>query len=419
MRNNKSLEKIITKHWDTIDPQNVNSYVKKGGYLTLRKVIREMTSEETINEVKKSGLRGRGGAGYPTGEKWEIVFKNKNKKRFVIVNLDESEPGNFKDRMLVEKNPHQLLEGLAIASFAVGAEKAFIYLNGNFVLAKRILEKAISQAKRRNFLGQSIWGSFFDLEVEIFVGAGAYICGEETALINSLEGCRGEPKLKPPYPSDCGFQGCPTLVNNAETLANLPWIIQQGAEKFRQIGMKNSPGTKLFAIDGAVNKTGLYEAPIGKTLEELIFQYAGGLKKGTQFWFAQIGGSSGRLAPAVFLNEIPSYLADANLPLGTGSILVIDKNQKIENILYSWINFFQRESCGKCVPCREGTFRLKILAERLKAGIFDENDWEDMEKILWLLDNTTFCALGKFASTAWRDAIKFGFLKKKKYANQN
>lgn len=414
MMYNQKLEKIITKHWETIDPLNISSYVKKGGYLALKKIIREMSKEEVINEVKKSGLRGRGGAGYLTGEKWEIVFKNQNKKKWVIANLDESEPGNFKDRMLAEKNPHQFLEGLAIASFAVGAKKAIIYLNGNFVLAKRILEKAIFQAKQRNFLGKSIWGSFFDLEVEIFMGAGAYICGEETALINSLEGNRGEPKLKPPYPSSCGFQGCPTLINNGETLANLPWIIQQGAEKFAQIGMKNSTGTKLFSIDGAVNKPGLYEAPIGKTLEELISEYAGGLKKGTQFWFAQIGGSSGRLAPAVFLNEIPSYLVDANLPLGSGSILIVDKNQKVENLLYSWISFFQRESCGKCVPCREGTFRLKILAERLKSGVFDENDWEDMEKILWLLENTTFCALGKFASVAWKDAINFGFLKKEK-----
>lgn len=414
MRTQQKSEKIITKHWETFDPYDIDSYVKKGGYLALKKIIREMSEDEVVEEIKKSGLRGRGGAGFLTGEKWAMTRKNSNKKRFVIVNLDESEPGNFKDRMLTEKNPHQLLEGLAIACFAVGAKKAFIYLNGNFVLAKKILEKAIKDAEARNFLGKNIWGSFFDLEVELFVGAGAYVCGEESALINSMEGRRGEPGLKPPFPCDCGLFGCPTVVNNGETLANLPWIISNGAEKFAQIGMKDSCGTKLFSIDGAVKKPGLHEAPIGTTLEELIFDYAGGLKAGSEFWFAQIGGSSGRLAPASFLGEMPSYLPKAKLPVGSGSVLVVDKNQKMIDLLFSWVSFFQRESCGKCVPCREGTFRLKILTERMKAGIFDANDWEDMEKILWLLENTTFCALGKFAAVAFRDAIRFGFLKKKK-----
>lgn len=413
MSNNLKTEKIITRYWDQIDPLNVDSYVKKGGYLALRKVIREISEDQAVGEVKKSGLRGRGGAGYPAGEKWEMARKNKNKKRVVIANLDESEPGNFKDRILAEKNPHQLLEGLAIASFAVGAKQAFIYLNGNFSLAKKVLAKAIEQANKRNFLGRNVWGSYFDLEVQLFVGAGAYICGEETALINSMEGRRGEPSGKPPFPCDCGLAGNPTVVNNAETLANLPWIIQNGGEKFAQIGMKDSTGTKLFSIDGAVKRPGLYEAPMGTTLRELISEYAGGLSAGSEFWFAQIGGSSGHLAPAAFLNEIPSYSPNSKLPVGSGSVLVVDKNRRIEEILYSWISFFCRESCGKCVPCREGTFRLKILAERLKKGIFDSNDWEDMEKILWVLENTTFCALGKFAAVAWRDAIKFGFLKKK------
>lgn len=403
--------KIITKNWNTVDPKSIDSYLKKNGYRTLQWVLREKKPEEIIAEIKNSGLQGRGGAGFPTGLKWEMTVKASGKEKYFICNLDESEPGTFKDRLLAENDPHLLIEGIIIGAYAVKAEKAFIYLNGNFHNAKDILEKAIKQCYERRILGRSIMGMAFDLELEIFVGAGAYICGEETALLNSMEGRRGEPRLKDVFPCESGLFCRPTVINNAETIANIPWILKHGADEFSKIGMKKSPGTKIFCVDGAVKIPGAYEAPIGTSVRTLIFDYAGGLRPGTELWFAQIGGSSGKLAPAALLDEMPSYDKNSKIPLGQGSILVIDKNQDIKKLVSSWVNFFQRESCGKCVPCREGTFRLKLIIDRLISGDFDKNDAEDLEKIIWTLDNTTFCPLGKFAVTALKDTIKYGFLK--------
>jgi len=401
-------ELIITKNWGKIDPQKIEDYLLVEGYVALQKYLKEINPFDhlkEIQEIKISGLCGRGGAGFPTGQKIEAVFREKNEEKYFICNLDESEPGTFKDRMIAENDPHLLLEGIIILSLIIKAKKAYIYLNGNFSKAKEILEKAIEEAKAKNFLGENILGSKSSLEIEIFSGAGAYICGEETALINSIEGNRGEPKYKPPYPTQSGLFGKPTLINNAETICNIPWIILNGGQAFSKICSKNSPGTKLYSIGGAVKNPGLYEAPTGISIQEAI-DLAGGVKRGKDFWFAQIGGSSGRLALEKDLNEKLEYTKDAKIPLGSGAILVVDKTVNIHDLLLSWTGFFRRESCGKCVPCREGTFRLYEIAKRLQDGEISERDQQAIQDILFILDNTTYCPLGKFAAVAFRDAME-------------
>ena len=402
--------KILTKYWGKIDPLDVHSYQKKGGYKALHKALR-MKPAEIIAIVSDSGLAGRGGAGFPAGKKWDIASKQGTKDRYFICNLDESEPGTYKDRMMAEKNPHNILEGLAIGSYAIGAKRAFIYINGNFAAARSILDRAVEQANRENFLGKGIMGSLFDLEVIIVSGAGSYICGEESALINSIEGKRAEPRPRPPFACECGLFGKPTVVNNAETIANVPWIIKHGPKEYQKIGVRDNFGTKLFCIDGAVKIPGIHEAPFGTTVRELVYDYAGGLESGKDFWFAQVAGSAGRLVPQGLFDEAPGYGKNAKIPIGSGSVLVVDKSQDIKKLMLSWIRFFQRESCGKCVPCREGTFRLKAIIERLNNGNFDENDCEDFHKLVWTLDKTTFCPLGKFAVTAIKDVVKYKYVK--------
>lgn len=398
---------ILTKNWSKIDPFRIDSYVKTGGYAALRKAIREMEPKRVIAEIKNSGLQGRGGAGFPTGEKWELAAKTHADKKYFICNLDESEPGTYKDRVIAEKNPHQIIEGLLIGSFAIGAKKAYIYVNGHYKKQREILKIALEQAEEKEFAGRGIVGSAIDVEVEIFEGAGAYICGEETALINSLEGRRGEPSLKPPFPPVSGLYGKPTVVNNAETLANIPYIINRGAKMFSQIGSPVSPGTKIFVLEGELKNRGVVEAPLGTTPEELIFNsvYGGGMKAGKEFWFAQIGGASGRLVPKGKLDQALTY-SNSEYPLGCGSVFVIDKSADLKELLFSWADFFHRESCGKCVPCREGTYRLLEIAKRLKNNDLLERDRENIKDILWTLENTTFCPLGKFAAAAWNDALK-------------
>ena len=301
----KKETKIITEFWDKIDPRKIEDYLSVGGYGALSKFVSGMTREGVLFEIKKSRLCGRGGAGFPTGEKLEMVKNNPEKEKYLICNLDESEPGNWKDRMLARKNPHQILEGIIIEALIVGARKAFIYLNGNFEQEREILEHAIAEAERKNFIGEEILGSEYSLEVSIFIGAGAYVCGEETALINSMEGNRGEPKVRPPFPTEAGLFGKPTIVNNAETLSNISWIILNGGEKYAKIGSPDSPGTKLFSVSGAVKNPGIYEAPLGNTIREIIENHAGGMKDEKELWFAQLGGASGRL---VLTDELDTSL---------------------------------------------------------------------------------------------------------------
>jgi NADH-quinone oxidoreductase subunit F len=395
--------KIITEHWGKIDPLKIGDYLNVGGYGALKKFIEKLDPQKALNEVKLSGLLGRGGAGFLTGAKWEMVVAKKGEKYF-ICNLDESEPGTYKDRMIAEKNPHLLLEGIIISALTIGAKKSYIYLNGSYEKSREILERTIFQAHENKFLGSKILGSKYSLEVEIFSGAGAYICGEETALINSLEGNRGEPKNRPPYPTEIGLFGRPTVINNAETIANIPWIIQNGGEKYASIGQKTSPGTKLFILGGAVKNKGIFEASMGITINEAIENLGGGLQQGKYFYFAQIGGASGRLVLKKELKQKLGY--GKGMILGSGAILVVDKSVNIYDLLLSWTGFFRRESCGKCVPCREGTFRLNEIVERLADGEIAPRDEEAIMDILWTLENTTFCPLGKFAAVAMRDAVE-------------
>jgi NADH-quinone oxidoreductase subunit F len=398
---------IITRNWEKIDSLSIDSYIRQRGYEALQKAIRNLSTVDVINEIKKSGLQGRGGAGFPAGDKWETAAKTKSDEKYFICNLDESEPGTYKDRILAERSPHQIIEGLLIGAYAIGAKKSFIYINGNYKKQAEILQIAIDQAREKEFLGKGILGSAVDIEVKVFSGAGAYICGEETALLNSIEGKRGEPRLKPPFPPVAGLFGKPTIVNNAETLANIPYIIRHGGEKYSHLGSTTSPGTKIFVLSGAVKNEGTFEALLGITVREIIFNslYGGGLKSGKEFWFAQIGGASGRLMSAGNLDQ-PLVYGNCEYPLGSGSILIVDKNAEIKDYLLSWAGFFHRESCGKCLPCREGTFRLWEIAKRIRNGDCREKDKENIEDILWTLGNTTFCPLGKFASVAWSDAIK-------------
>lgn len=401
-------QKVLTNRWGKVDPREITSYRKMGGYEVLQRAL-QMKEEDIIGEVSKSGLQGRGGGGFPTGKKWELTASSEDKEKYFICNLDESEPGTYKDRLLAENDPHQLIEGIIIGAYAVGAKKAYIYVNGNFHLAHFLLERAVRQAYEHHFLGEGIFGSDFNLDMEIFIGAGAYICGEETALINSIEGKRGEPRKRPPYTSECGLFNKPTVVNNAETLSSISWILEHGGTKYAGLGKNGAVGTKLFCVDGIVKNPGAYEAPMGISINELVFEYAGGVVDGDEIWFAQIGGSAGQLVPFGSFGEIPSYSREANTSVGSGAVLVVSKNQNIKELMLSWMNFFSRESCGQCVPCREGTFRLKVILERLKDGDFSENDKQDFHNLIWVLDNTTFCALGKFSAVALKDVIKYGF----------
>jgi NADH:ubiquinone oxidoreductase subunit F (NADH-binding) len=398
--------KIITKNWGKINPQDIQDYIASGGYHSLEKFVRDVTPVLALEEIKKSRLCGRGGAGFPTGIKMESVQKEESKEKYFICNLDESEPGTYKDRTIVDNDPHMLVEGIIISSLIVGATKAFIYINGNYQKQSHLLDIAISSALEKGFLGKKILGSVYDLEIEIFAGAGAYICGEETALIRSIEGYRGEPKARPPYPTQVGLFGKPTCVNNAETICAVPWIIANGGEAFAKIGSEKSPGTKIFILDGSVKNIAVVEVPTGVTIRELIFQYGEGMPRGKEFWFAQIGGSSGRLALEKDLEEKMEYDREAKIPLGSGAILVVDKSVDIHEMLLSWTGFFRRESCGKCLPCREGTFRLWEIAKRMKDGTVSLRDWEALPDLLWTLANSTFCPLGKFATVAFSDAVE-------------
>lgn len=402
---NKEI-KIITEHWGKINPLKIEDYLRVDGYVSLRKFIEKMTPEKAILEIKKSKLCGRGGAGFSTGEKWEMVAKNKSVKKYFICNAEESEPGTYKDRLIIDNNPHLLLEGIIIGALSVGAQKAYIYLNGNYEKQHEILEKALSEAHKKKIWGKKILDSKYNLEIEIFSGAGAYICGEETALINSMEGNRGEPKNRPPFPTEVGLFDCPTVINNVETIANVSWIISNGGDKYSQIGSACSPGTKLFILNGSVKKTGIFEIPTGVTFQELICRFGGGMKKGKKFWFLQIGGASGRLILESELENKLDFDKNCSCPLGSGSILVIDKSVDIRELLISWTDFFRRESCGKCVPCREGTFRLWEIAKRFRDGEISERDKQAVRDILWTLKRSTFCPLGKFAGTAFSDAVE-------------
>jgi len=400
-------QRIVLERVGIIDPESIDDYIIHDGYQSLANVLTSMKPEDVYGILDKSGLRGRGGAGFPTGTKWRFVNKAPGTKKYVICNGDESEPGTFKDRLVLEGDPHSIIEALAIAAYTVGADEGYIYIRGEYNLAQERITLAIKQAKEMGFLGKNIFGTDFSFELHVHSGAGAYICGEETALIESIEGKRGEPRARPPYPTTNGLWGKPTLVNNVETLANVPPIIRNGAEWYRGFGTPSSPGTKVYTILGNVNVTGLIEVPMGVTLREVIAIYGKGMKNGKNFKLAQTGGSSGSIVPAS-LQDTPmdfDSFAKAGVALGSGALLICDSDTCVIDLARVLLNFFRKESCGKCNPCRIGNQRAFEILTNISEGT---GRMQDLDDLLHLSDNLyqlSNCGLGQTAGAPIRDIL--------------
>jgi len=392
---------------DTPGLTGIDVYRKGGGYAALAAVIGKKSPDECIEIVKQSGLRGRGGAGFPTGLKWSFVPKASPKPRYIVCNADESEPGTFKDRELMEKNPHLLIEGMILAGYAIGSHIGYLYLRGEFEYIQRILDRAIEEARAAGFLGPRIAGTDFGFELYTHLGAGAYICGEETALLSSLEGYRGQPRLKPPFPAVEGLYACPTVVNNTETLMNVPHILLRGGAWYRQWGTEKSPGTKIFSVSGPVNRPGNYEVAMGLPLRRLIDEQCGGMKEGMKLKAVIPGGSSVPLIPASQLDTGLDYesMNAVGTFIGSGGVIVIDEDTCIVDALWNITRFYEHESCGKCTPCREGTYWMSEVLERLEHG---RGTSQDIDLLLDLADNIlgkSFCALGDAAAMPVQGAI--------------
>jgi NADH-quinone oxidoreductase subunit F len=405
--NEAELTPVLSRFWDDDKSYSLDTYVRHEGYQALRKALR-MNQDEVIQAVKDSGLRGRGGAGFPTGLKWGFIPQGDGKDHYLVVNADESEPGTCKDIPLMLANPHELVEGIVIASYAFRANHAFIYLRGEVVHVLRRLQAAVREAYRAGMLGTNILGSGFDLELTVHAGAGAYICGEETALLDSLEGKRGQPRLRPPFPAIAGLYARPTVVNNVETIASVPAIIRNGADWFRSFGSEKSPGFVLYSLSGHVRHPGQYEGPLGVTLRQLL-DYAGGIRPGHRLKFWTPGGSSTPLLTDEHLDVPLDYEAvgGAGSMLGTRALQIFDETTCVVRSVLRWTEFYAHESCGKCTPCREGTYWLVQILRRLEQG---EGTEADLEKLLDLCDNIlgrAFCALGDGATSPITSSIQF------------
>lgn len=393
------MEKILFKHIDVPDQYRIDTYIKNGGYLALPKALKEYSPDDLIEMVKKSGLRGRGGAGFPAGLKWGFVPKDSPKPRFLLCNADEGEPGTFKDRWLIEKNPHQLIEGIIISSYAIGAHRSFIYIRGEFAFGAERLENAVKEAYQKGYLGENILGSGFDLDLEVYRGGGAYICGEETSLMESVEGNRGNPRLKPPFPASVGVYKNPTVINNVETLSNVPHIILNGADWYAGIGMPKSTGTKIFSLSGHVNKPGNYELPMGTPIRELIYDHGGGIKDDRNLKAVIPGGVSTPVLTPQSLDVKMDFesLFEAGSLLGSGAVIVMDETTCMVKVAYRLSKFYEHESCGKCVPCREGTRWIRMIMERIENGKGREEDIDLLQDICSNIVGKTVCPMGDAA----------------------
>jgi len=405
-----SFEKVFTRYIHEPNCHTLEFYESHGGYENARRAIGDWEPDALIDEVKASNLRGRGGAGFPTGVKWGFVPKQTDKPKYLAVNADESEPGTFKDRVILEKNPHQLLEGIIIASWAVGIHTAYIYIRGEYVFGYQRLVEAIREAYDRGILGEKVLGTDFRLDVTVHRGAGAYICGEETGMLTSLEGERGQPKLKPPFPAIEGLFGCPTVVNNVETLANLPTIVEIGAEAYKKIGPERSPGPKLFCVSGHVERPGTYELPMGVNLLELIEKHCGGVWKGRKLKAVIPGGSSAHVLRADECDvamDIES-LAAAGTMLGSAGVIVMDDQTCMVNALLNLMRFYHHESCGQCTPCREGTGWLEKIVHRIAYGHGRVEDLDLIDEVCGRMVGKTICVLADAAAfPAWSFTQKF------------
>ena len=402
--------RIALRNCGIIDPESIESYRSVGGYEAIAKILREgMTGEDVIGEIRTSGLAGRGGAGFPTWFKWNAARNSKGGEKFLVCNADEGDPGAFMDRAVIESDPHSLIEGMLIAAYAIGAEKAFVYVRAEYPLAIVRLEKAIAQAEKANLLGADILGSGFSCSLRIKAGAGAFVCGEETALIESLEGNRGMPRLKPPFPAEKGFDGKPSNINNVETFANVAWIIRNGGAAFAAMGTETSKGTKVFALTGKIRRGGLVEIPMGLTLRDVIFDIGGGIRDGKKFKAVQMGGPSGGCIPESLLDTLIDYkaLGATGAIMGSGGMVVMDDSTCMVNMARFFLDFTAKESCGKCVHCRIGTKRLHETLVRITEGKGREGDVELLEELCRGIKDGALCGLGQTAPNPVLTTIRY------------
>lgn len=402
-------KRVVLRNCGRIDPDSIDEYIANDGYQALGKAVTTLRPDEVIEMVKEAKLLGRGGAGFPTGLKWSFTAKIDADQKYIICNADEGEPGTFKDRLIMEGDPHGIIEGMAIAGYAVGANQGIIYIRGEYALSIERMKRAIEQATAYGLLGERIFGSDFNFTIQVRSGAGAYVCGEETALIESLEGNRGEPRVKPPYPGVAGLWGKPTVVNNVETLANVPPIILNGPEWFRRIGTEKCPGTKVFTMLGDINNQGLIEVPMGITLREIVYGVGGGIPGGKGFKMAQTGGTSGGCLPAEFLDLPMDYdtLAKAGSALGSGAMLIIDDSHCVVDLQKSFMKFFVHESCGRCTPCREGTMRLYEIIQALAEGTATMADFRLLKELSATMQLTALCGLGQSAPNSLLTCMEY------------
>ena len=401
--------RIVLRNCGVIDPEKIEDYIARDGYKAMEKVLFEMKPEDVVEEILKSGLRGRGGAGFPTGMKWKFAMQQPKGQKYMVCNADEGDPGAYMDRSTLEGDPHSVLEAMAIAGYAIGASKGFIYIRAEYPLAIHRLQVAIKQAKELGLLGDDILGSGFSFDIELRFGAGAFVCGEETALLQSIEGLRGMPRPRPPFPAVKGLWGCPTVINNVETLANIPVIINNGADWFNKIGTATTKGTKVFALTGKVNNSGLIEVPMGTTLREIIFDIGGGIRGGHQFKAAQTGGPSGGIIPPQFLDTPIDYesLAKIGSIMGSGGLIVMDETDCVVDIAKFYLDFTVDESCGKCAPCRIGGRKLLNYLKKISDGRGTEQDIADMQQICDAMNKASLCGLGQTASNPVRSTLRY------------
>lgn len=405
----KKQKRIALRNCGIIDPENITEYIANKGYQALGKVLTTMTPEDVIKELTDSGLRGRGGAGFPTGLKWSFAAKEKNPEKFILCNADEGDPGAFMDRSIMEGDPNSIIEAMAIGAYAIGASKGFIYIRAEYPLAIERLEIAIKEAKELGLLGQNIFGTNFSFDLELKFGAGAFVCGEETALIHSIEGCRGEPTTKPPFPAVSGLWQRPSVVNNVETYANIPWIFLNGAQAFSAIGDGKSKGTKVFALSGQINNVGLVEVPMGTTLREIIYEIGGGITGGLDFKAVQTGGPSGGCITKENLDTPITYesLIQIGSMMGSGGMIVLSEKDCMVNIAKFYLEFTVDESCGRCTPCRVGNKRLLEILEKITNGNGTEDDLVELQSLAETIRDTSLCGLGQTAPNPVLSTLKY------------
>ena len=405
----KTQNRVVLRNCGVIDPEDINEYIAMDGYAALGKVLTEMTPQEVIDVISDSGLRGRGGGGFPTGRKWALTAPNQADQKYVVCNADEGDPGAFMDRSILEGDPHALIEAMAIAGYAIGATQGYVYVRAEYPIAVNRLRIAIEQAKEMGLLGKDIFGSGFDFDLDIRLGAGAFVCGEETALMTSIEGNRGEPRPRPPYPAVKGLYGKPTVENNVETFANVPQIILKGADWFKSMGTEKSKGTKVFALGGKIHNTGLVEVPMGTTLREIIYDIGGGIPNGKKFKAAQSGGPSGGCIPASLIDTEVDYdnLTAIGCMMGSGGLIVMDEDTCMVDMAKFFLEFTVDESCGKCTPCRIGTKRLLEMLDQITKGNGTLELVDEMEKLCYYIKENSLCGLGQTAPNPVISTLKF------------